>query len=408
MPSLNHVPQPSEPSVQRIETLDSIRGLAALAVLFGHAIGMFLWPAGWVQWTKYPLLNAAFFDGRSAVTMFFVLSGFVLARPYVSGPRAALNIPVFYIRRIIRIWLPWFCAFALSLICRLWLFHVYPTRPKDIFVFWQQPIRWQEILLQCGFLFHSLTARLVPQDWSLGVELIGSALIPLFVALARRPLHWLWLSLLALALYFVVPRDDLFSSGCYYVSFILGVLLARHHERLIAWLKQLNFYCRSGLLLVGLALYEMRRAEDHFGFNGWTADRIAWVICSVGCVFIIAATLSSRRIGAFLTIRPVVWIGRVSYSIYLLQFIVLLCIMPPLFAWLNRMGFGPSPWMLPLDVFTALVLTLALAWPFYRVAELPSIDLGHWVSAKLKNAKWLSRNGTILRENVYKSPAPGE
>ena len=87
------------PTTQRLEALDSIRGLAALAVLFGHTCGTFVWPVSWVKWIRWPLFNMAF-DGRSAVAMFFVLSGFVLSRPYVSSISPPLNVPVFYIRRL--------------------------------------------------------------------------------------------------------------------------------------------------------------------------------------------------------------------------------------------------------------------------------------------------------------------
>lgn len=372
------------PATHRFKSLDSIRGLAALAVLFGHISGMFIWPEKWIKWMKWPLLNMAF-DGRSAVTMFFVLSGFVLAYPYVSGAGARLNVPLFYARRIIRIWLPWFCAFVLALICRCWLFQPFATHPPANCSYWQLPVRWQEVLLQCVFLFHNGPGQILPQDWSLGIELIGSALIPLLVILAWKPLHWLWLSLLAAVLFVIVPQESYFNSGSFYTSFILGVLLARHHGALIAKMKQLKFHHRLFVLLAGVALYQARRIEDHFGYNEAMADQVAWVICSIGCVFIIAASLSSRRIDAFLITRPVLWVGHISYSIYLLQSMVIICFLPPLFAALNRLGFGASPWLLPFSWVCGLTLTLALAWPFYLLVEVPSVNLGRTLSSKSKN-----------------------
>lgn len=70
--------QPQSTGVSnRIESLDSIRGIAALAVLMGHTVGSFAWP---LAWSKIPFINI-FFEGYPAVIMFFVLSGFVLSRP---------------------------------------------------------------------------------------------------------------------------------------------------------------------------------------------------------------------------------------------------------------------------------------------------------------------------------------
>ena len=65
---------------QRIDYFDSLRGLAALAVLLGHSF-IFQWPPAVAKWASFPILHLAV-DGRAAVAMFFVLSGFVLSRPY--------------------------------------------------------------------------------------------------------------------------------------------------------------------------------------------------------------------------------------------------------------------------------------------------------------------------------------
>src|SRR5258708_5514461 len=98
------------PASKRIEFLDTIRGLAALAVLLSHSF-IFAWP-GQVSWFfNLPFINI-FFNGKEAVTVFFVLSGFVLSRPFCGndGPVRTINLPVFYLKRFTRIWLPWFFA----------------------------------------------------------------------------------------------------------------------------------------------------------------------------------------------------------------------------------------------------------------------------------------------------------
>jgi peptidoglycan/LPS O-acetylase OafA/YrhL len=233
-------------------------------------------------------------------------------------------------------------------------------------------------------MVHDSRGQLIPQDWTLGIELIGSALIPFLVAITRQPLHWLWLTLLGIAFFFLVPQNEYFSSGSYYVSFILGVLLARHYVWVNSGLKQLKFRYRLIVLFVGSICYQARRIADHFGYNGWKIDGYAWVICSIGCALIIISSLSSSRIGSFLNTKPVLFIGRISYSVYLLHFIILLCVLPLLVLGLNRLGFGPSPWMLPFTLAIGLFLTLAIAIPFYKYVEVPSVDLGHFFSSKLK------------------------
>src|SRR5262245_334732 len=174
---------------QRLEWLDSIRGISALVVLIGHLAIAFEGPA--LQKAFY-----SWFDGRVAVTMFFILSGFVLTRPYLRAPdggkfRKLLWIN-FYVRRITRIWLPWVAVFWLS-----WLVATHIPRTvsfQPAFTSWAMgfwnPLDGLAILKQHIYGLHDPKLLLLPQDWSLGVELKASLLIPVLVILFRlRP--WL-------------------------------------------------------------------------------------------------------------------------------------------------------------------------------------------------------------------------
>jgi peptidoglycan/LPS O-acetylase OafA/YrhL len=75
---------------ERIDALDSVRGLAAFTVVTLHALTVY--PTfryldhssfGWLV-TRTPLV--LFYAGHEAVILFFVPSGFVLALPYLSLP----------------------------------------------------------------------------------------------------------------------------------------------------------------------------------------------------------------------------------------------------------------------------------------------------------------------------------
>src|SRR5436305_607603 len=96
---------------RRIPELDALRGIAAAVVLTFHWLAVM--PA-WNADTRhdggaYLLLNAVkytplhvFAAGPEAVLLFFVLSGFVLALPFVEG-RAGGYLP-FLVRRAFRIY----------------------------------------------------------------------------------------------------------------------------------------------------------------------------------------------------------------------------------------------------------------------------------------------------------------
>jgi peptidoglycan/LPS O-acetylase OafA/YrhL len=367
---------------QRLESLDSIRGLAALAVLLGHTLAVFNWPEIYTSWSQWPIFNMIV-DGRSAVTMFFVLSGFVLARPFLILPGKAMYVPAFYLRRIARIWLPWFFVFLASLAACRWLMFDGQTNPPAsswLTGFWHESLSWKDLGKQLIFQLHDPSRLLLPQDWSLGVELKGSALMPIFLIMARQRLYWLWFGICALLFFIFIP------TGSYYISFIIGVLLARHAAIWVEKLKTMGFQRKLTLLLLGIAGYETRWFLNHFDEHGRWADQSVWIVTSFGCAMIILASLSSRRIGGFLIKRPLLFVGQVSYSVYLLQFIVLICFTPVIIHQLNFTSISILGLFIA-ALSSSFALTLALAWMVYRCVEIPSITLGHWLSRHVDLSK---------------------
>ncbi|MGH7001396.1 MAG: acyltransferase family protein, partial [Stellaceae bacterium] len=78
---------------ERLPSLDSLRGIAALTVVIHHTLTTL--PAFWAVYTGAPASRLArimafsplhlLWDGHQAVLVFFVLSGFVLSLPYWQG-----------------------------------------------------------------------------------------------------------------------------------------------------------------------------------------------------------------------------------------------------------------------------------------------------------------------------------
>ena len=87
--------------------LDSIRFLAALWVAFAHGAAFplreLLLSAGVGDWLPRSLDYLAF-NGKAAVIVFFVISGFCIHLPYVDGRR--LPVAAYLVRRFVRVGLP--------------------------------------------------------------------------------------------------------------------------------------------------------------------------------------------------------------------------------------------------------------------------------------------------------------
>src|SRR5579859_5785292 len=79
-PSVTVTPRIVSPSGTSIKSLDGLRGLAILLVLWSHFDGFLRGPvgaSGISEWIRIAALNAG-----TGVQLFFVLSGFLLFLPY--------------------------------------------------------------------------------------------------------------------------------------------------------------------------------------------------------------------------------------------------------------------------------------------------------------------------------------
>lgn len=355
----------------RLEWLDSIRGLAALVVLIGHVGGAFAWPG----WTRH--LNAMF-DGRVAVTMFFVLSGFVLALPYIghtgAAPRRFLWAN-FFTRRITRIWLPWVAVFWLSWLAREFVPRNITTEPALTDwarSFWSGPLDAVSIIKQHLYSSHDPATLLLPQDWSLRVELQGSFLIPIFVLLFRRN-AWL---VVVLAVALTIAR----SHGYYMLSFAVGLLLAGFRndvQRLVSGRS------RATLVLLGGVAFALIQSRPLLGVERFS-DRFVWNLGTVGCGLALAVAMGSSRVQWALSRKPLVFLGRVSYSLYLIQIVVILCALPPLIHALNSIGIHEPNTVLAITMAAAIGITIGASAVLHCLVEQPCIDFGHWLGKFLR------------------------
>lgn len=240
----------------RIDVLDSLRGAAALTVLLWHCFTFLNYDArmhmGWLLLTPLRVL----INGPAAVTVFFVLSGFVLALPFlrVGAPRYT----AFVLRRCCRICLPYYAALVLAMVL-YWLMDKTPLSHAGV---WKNGVWLDGEQVTTGFVLSHLYIFLwgnVPAldgpAWSLVHELRISLIMPLLVILARNPGRALPA---AVALYGVTlavlvkwgnflhfPDTALDPVTMYGVTlyvvpcFILGAVLATRREALLRRLRSL-------------------------------------------------------------------------------------------------------------------------------------------------------------------------
>jgi peptidoglycan/LPS O-acetylase OafA/YrhL len=104
----------------RLEQLDSLRGLAALSVVFYHQLlaypaihGPQADPSGLFLRILFSPPIYFFWSGHAAVMLFFVLSGYVLTLPFLKSSRPTY--PIFVLKRICRIYIPYVVAMTAAM-----------------------------------------------------------------------------------------------------------------------------------------------------------------------------------------------------------------------------------------------------------------------------------------------------
>lgn len=321
----------AEHNKPRIRTLDSLRGFAALSVVFGHLLeGRF--PATW--------LNVPFFNiltyGHGAVIFFFVLSGYVLVHQYGSNPSYTYG--KFIVQRVIRIYVPYFAALLLALVLFLlcehnhyeqaWLSKVWPIplTPK-LFV--------EHVLLIGNFDTDALLAPM----WSLVHEMRVSFLFPLLLFILRlKPLKAFIGGVLlfcvafgSIALHIDEPLGyyNAYTYTLYYlVVFLAGGAVAIYQQPMVARYNKLTPVYKVLIVVAALLLYnyaniifplfftpaQMPLSLYHYG-TSITEDAI---ITLTSCIFIIAA-ISVAGKKSIIEQKLPVFLGKISFSLYLVH-----------------------------------------------------------------------------------------
>lgn len=352
--------QPANPSaIAYLPGLDGLRALAVLAVLLYHA--------------GYPIVG-----GYLGVESFFVLSGFLITTLLVADwqRHGRVRLGVFWLRRARRL-LP---ALALTLAGTLLLtLALQPgelrTLAADTLAALLYVMNWKLIIAQQGYFDAWSRPPLLQHLWSLAIEEQFYLLWPLlFVAGMRllRPRGLLVATLVA-ALASGALMAVLYTGGgdlarIYYgtdtraSALLIGAALAllwTHERRQTTTLRHQNVFEAAGLLaLVALLACYVWLHEHHelLYLGGFPLVALA-----TAAVITVATSHSVRTLPALLEARPLLWIGRRSYSLYLWHWPIFLLVVPP----------ASEPWQRLASDALRLGLTVLLAALSYRFVEQP-------------------------------------
>jgi peptidoglycan/LPS O-acetylase OafA/YrhL len=346
----------SQPASQHHRAaLDGVRGLAALGVLVFH---VWLYRDNRHHGARHALLDHLLFSANAGLIAFFVLSGFLLYRPYVRG--AAPGAGQYARRRIARI-VPAYYA------CGLGCFFLYSTVGPDSILPHARELPAFALFAQNYSL--STLMQLNPVLWTLSVEAAFYVALPL-IAFAARGRAPVLLVLVAGGIAFNVLDQTTFHSEipgktlpAYIGVFAIGMLAALALE---GRNRPLTRSSSAMCILLGAAIVILRAAwtESPVLPDPVLRGSLLAPLSAVGFALVIAAAAEGLGLAVkWLRWRPLAYAGLVSYGLYLWHVPVILV--------LDERGALPTA-LLP-RLAMVLAITLAIATVSWRLIEQPAL-----------------------------------
>jgi len=324
MPWAGRIREPMTTRTTRLIELDSLRGLAALIVVLHHAYLSLPELPDWLHWaleaTPLRLIGA----GRPAVIFFFVLSGYVLTRALAAQeearPGSVLGGPgwaSYAAQRAVRLGLPVLASLALSagLQLMLWEGPLPPETPALVGAAgWAKMWSWRSFTEQALLLSAGNGFQLNPVLWSLVHEWRISLVLPLVLLFRDRLALLMAVALLGagIARLAGMPEGDVALGSSLLKTFpaSAGLLPAFAAGAALA-LGRVPRLDPAQAVAAGIAVLVMAMAAHDYGV----------ILASVLLI------LLAQRDGPFARAmrRPsLVWLGRVSFSLYLVHMPLLL------------------------------------------------------------------------------------
>ena len=286
--------------------LDGLRGLAVLMVVFGHGANHGLGPFG---------PDSMMIRGKLGVYLFFVLSAYLLDRQIIKmfqQGRAQWDYWRYYFsRRVLRIFPLFFLALVVFRLANA-------AGLKVVIHSWGQ--LWEHLALQRGdHIF-----------WSIPVEFKYYLISPILLYFFHRVLRWnLWAMGITFAALFVGVyqysvrwQPDGTSTLLYLNIFLMGTLVAVL-ERCVPnfWNALRTFKPASSLgwsVILAFSLWSWKM-DDFTSINTFLPAAALWSIA-------LAATFGPGWWASLLSCKPLRWVGKVSFSMYLFHIPVLMCV----------------------------------------------------------------------------------
>jgi peptidoglycan/LPS O-acetylase OafA/YrhL len=337
---------------ERLASLDAAKGIAALLIVMHHAT-FYGRPADLAMEVAPSVVNFFYVEARLVVQLFLVLGGFGLAWTHSSGYITWSKSFQDFAKRYLRLLIPFATVLGFLLVVTRLIGAMEPGNPIV------ESISLPQFLSHLFFLqgllgYENLTAG----AWYLCIDIQFAATFLLIGAIVSQ-IHRKWsstassandmaivLSLLGIVSAWYWNRFSSLDNSVFYffTPFVLGAL--------IAWERKNNI-SPAMLLCYAIAIMSALAVE-------YRARLVVALVCG-GLLW------SALKYGSKLSV-PVafVWLGRISYSLFVSHYLVLILTMAALDAWM-----ADSPYRALAVLLASISTSLMVASCLYYCVELP-------------------------------------
>lgn len=369
----------------RLDHLDGLRGVAAVGVVIFHLMSALVpWlvaeqqpGAHWLAYTPVAVL----WNGTFAVSVFFVLSGFVVTNATL---RKSDPIWIDVVIRYLRLAIP-----ATASTLAAWsLLSLFPTSATDLAALTGS--RWlgwtyqgtipspgaaisngmAGIFLSGGSFFNNVL-------WTMRPELLGSILC-FAVCILARPRFRIAVAIASAVTFIALRRYD-------YVCFPLGIILRE------AWAAgRLASALPISAMLLGLLIgSQSGDAARQLGLDwlpeAFNPEKKGGLLYPLGALLVVYGCLRSPLLTALLSGRPGRFLGAISFPLYLIHVPLIYTVVAEGYLRVNHRALA-----LACLVAGSLLLMIAVAYAAERWLERPFLGLLGRLRRRLR-AIWIGR-----------------
>lgn len=359
--------------VNRIDFLDFLRGIAILSVIIVHASQSFPSAA-----------DPLFSFGRFGVQLFFFVSAYTMSMMWAKRLNDERRTRNFYVRRVLRIAPLFWLAIPAYLLIR--------GGSTDL---WHPSGRGIAQIGLTTFFLHGFSPlainSVVPGGWSIAVEMTFYLIFPL---LATQIINKDWLLWGAIAVYFV----NVLALTPALVFVLQPIYGSIEQGGVVRDFLYLNFFNQLPIFLLGCFLYHRRQSSLRESIS-LIGVMLAWLLISAlvnmfithnvrsfGFLVLIVFFFGLVYVAEIKNFRNAAleMIGRQSYAMYIVQFVVLHFLQrvipgEGLYRFFMGLGFAVS-----ITYFIAVLLNYLIEKPVQRLAvritsspgDMSSIDSG--------------------------------